>query len=52
VETSLNLSEAVPADSVRSIRNQCVAAGVPLMFKQWGGVNQKTDRELDGRFWG
>lgn len=37
---------------VRSIRNQCVAAGVPFFFKQWGGVRKKhTGRILDGRTW-
>jgi protein gp37 len=39
-------------DWVRSIRDQCVAAGVPLWFKQWGGVRRKeTGRVLDGRVW-
>ena len=37
---------------VRSIRNQCVAAGVPFFFKQWGGVRKHvTGRVLDGRTW-
>lgn len=37
---------------VRSIRNQCVAAGVPFFFKQWGGVRKKiAGRVLDGRTW-
>lgn len=37
---------------VRSIRDQCVAAGVPFFFKQWGGVlKKKRGRELDGRTW-
>jgi protein gp37 len=40
------------ADWVRSIRDQCLAAGVPFTFKQWGGVRRKeTGRELDGRLW-
>ena len=35
---------------VRSIRDQCAAAGVAFFFKQWGGVFKKTlGRELDGR---
>jgi len=35
---------------VRSIRDQCAAAGVPFFFKQWGGVRKKTgDNLLDGR---
>jgi protein gp37 len=39
-------------DWVRSIRDQCVAAGVPFFFKQWGGVlKKKAGRELDGRTW-
>jgi protein gp37 len=38
------------ADWVRSIRDQCGAAGVPFFFKQWGGVRKsKSGRELDGR---
>lgn len=37
---------------VRSIRDQCVSAGVAFHFKQWGGVNKKkTGRLLDGRTW-
>lgn len=36
----------------RDIREQCVAAGVPFFFKQWGGVNKKrAGRLLDGREW-
>lgn len=36
----------------RSLRDQCVGAGVPFHFKQWGGVNKKaTGRVLDGRTW-
>ncbi|MDI9379758.1 MAG: phage Gp37/Gp68 family protein [Verrucomicrobiota bacterium] len=36
----------------RDIRDQCVAAGVPFFFKQWGGVNKKrAGRLLDGREW-
>ena len=39
-------------DWVRSIRDQCQAAGVPFFFKQWGGVNKKrAGRILDGRTW-
>jgi len=34
------------------IREQCLAAGVPFFFKQWGGANKKkTGRTLDGRTW-
>jgi protein gp37 len=37
---------------VRSIRDQCVNAGVAFHFKQWGGPNKKkTGRSLDGRTW-
>jgi protein gp37 len=37
---------------VRSIRDQCVRAGVAFHFKQWGGVNKKrAGRVLDGRVW-
>jgi protein gp37 len=39
-------------DWVRSIRDQCLAAGVAFHFKQWGGTNKKkTGRVLDGRTW-
>ena len=36
----------------RDIRDQCIEAGVPFHFKQWGGVFKKRHgRELDGRTW-
>ncbi len=39
-------------DWFRSLRDQCAAAGVPFLFKQWEGINQKEikakGRELDG----
>ncbi len=39
-------------DWVRSIRDQCQAAGVPFFFKQWGGRSPKAGgRILDGRTW-
>jgi protein gp37 len=39
-------------DWVRSIRDQCIEAGVAFHFKQWGGVQKKqTGRMLDGRTW-
>jgi protein gp37 len=39
-------------DWVRSVRDQCVAAGVPFWFKQWGGLRRReTGRTLDGREW-
>jgi protein gp37 len=37
---------------VRGIRDQCLAAGVPFFFKQWGGRTAKSGgRVLDGRVW-
>jgi protein gp37 len=44
---------------VRKIRDQCIAAGVPFFFKQWGAFDQNgfkrskkaNGRELDGRTW-
>ena len=37
---------------VLGIRNQCVAAGVPFFFKQWGGRTAKSGgRTLAGRTW-
>jgi protein gp37 len=37
---------------VRSVRDQCLRAGVPFFFKQWGGVHRtKSGRKLDGRMW-
>jgi protein gp37 len=37
---------------VTEIRDQCVEAGVPFFFKQWGGVvKSRTGRELEGRTW-
>lgn len=37
---------------IRDIRDQCLDAGVPFFFKQWGGTNKKkSGRELDGRTW-
>ncbi len=37
---------------VVDIRDQCLAAGVPFFFKQWGGVNKKrAGRTLQGRTW-
>jgi protein gp37 len=39
-------------DWVLDIRDQCLKAGVPFFFKQWGGRNKKkAGRRLDGRFW-
>ncbi|NKQ52215.1 phage Gp37/Gp68 family protein [Amycolatopsis sp. K13G38] len=37
---------------VRDIRDRCVAAGVPFLFKQWGGRTRNAGgRVLDGRTW-
>ncbi len=42
----------MPAEWVRSIRDQCKARGVAFFFKQWGGLRPKSGgRELDGREW-
>jgi protein gp37 len=40
------------AEWVRSIRDQCLAAGVPFFFKQWGGSDKaKGGRILDCQTW-
>lgn len=45
-------ARAVEPDWIRSIRDQCVGARVPFLFKQWGGRTAKAGgRELDGRTW-
>jgi protein gp37 len=38
-------------DWVRSLRDQCIAAGVPFFFKQWGdwGSYQEREHPRDGR---
>jgi len=37
---------------VRGVRDQCLRAGVPFFFKQWGGFTAKAGgRRLDGRTW-
>lgn len=37
---------------VRSLRDQCIGAGVAFFFKQWGGPTPKSGgRILDGRTW-
>jgi protein gp37 len=37
---------------VVDIRDQCLSAGVPFFFKQWGGVRKKKNgRLLQGRTW-
>ncbi|MGB3508015.1 MAG: phage Gp37/Gp68 family protein [Microcoleaceae cyanobacterium] len=40
------------AEWARSIRDQCLEAGVPFFFKQWGGRTSKANgRLLDEREW-
>lgn len=42
----------VHIDWVREVRDQCIEAGVPFFFKQWGGFRPKAGgRELDGLEW-
>ncbi len=37
---------------VLDIRNQCLEAGVPFFFKQWGGVfKKKAGRVLENKIW-
>ncbi len=37
---------------VTDVRDQCVSAGVPFFFKQWGGTQKKkTGRILEGETW-
>lgn len=37
---------------VVAVRDQCLRAGTPFFFKQWGGVNKKrSGRILQGRTW-
>ena len=45
-------ARAMKPEWARSIRDQCVDAGVPFFFKQWGGVQRKlAGRRLDRREW-
>ena len=42
----------IAVEWVRSIRDQCLVAGVPFFFKQWGGRNKTAaGRLLDGEEW-
>ena len=42
----------VESDWVTEIRDQCLRAGVPFFFKQWGGAQKKkAGRTLGGRTW-
>jgi len=37
---------------VSDVRDQCIDAGVPFFFKQWGGVSKKrAGRILDNKIW-
>jgi protein gp37 len=37
---------------VKTLKEQCLSAGVPFFFKQWGGITPKSGgRILDGRTW-
>jgi len=38
-------------DWARSLRDQCAAAGVPFLFKQWGTWAAKLDREREDPDW-
>ena len=45
-------ARAIDERWVTEIRDQCLAAGVPFFFKQWGGVQKKkAGRSLEGRTW-
>ncbi len=53
-ENRARLAARRPRDPAwaRDLREQCLVAGVPFSFKQWGGRNKKAaGRELDGRLW-
>lgn len=45
-------ARAMAPSWVTDIRNQCVGAGVPFFFKQWGGTQKKrAGRILEGETW-
>lgn len=45
-------ARAMRTEWVLEIRDQCLAAGVPFFFKQWGGTNKKkSGRMLENRTW-
>jgi protein gp37 len=45
-------ARSVDPEWIRKVRDQCVAGGVPFLFKQWGGRTPKAGgRVLDGRTW-
>jgi protein gp37 len=39
-------------DWARSLRDQCISAGVPFLFKQWGEYSIIFDRDKDDPDWG
>jgi protein gp37 len=42
----------VQKEWITEIRDQCIEAGIPFFFKQWGGVRKKQNGKiLDGRIW-
>ena len=45
-------SRPMKQDWVCDIRDQCLRAGIPFFFKQWGGTRKDiTGRRLEGRVW-
>jgi protein gp37 len=45
-------ARAMHPDWVRDIRDRCLSAGVPFLFKQWGGPTRNAGgRTLDGVTW-
>jgi len=42
----------VQKEWITEIRDQCIEAGIPFFFKQWGGIRKKKNGKiLDGRVW-
>ena len=35
----------------KSIRDQCIAIGIPFFFKGWGGTRKNNCRTIDGKMW-
>ncbi len=45
-------ARAMQPDWVRDLRDRCLAAGTPFLFKQWGGPTRNAGgRSLDGTTW-
>lgn len=44
-------ARAMHPDWARSLRDQCAAAGVPFLFKQWGAWRAELDRDKDDPDW-